>query len=540
MPPTDGKKRGLPLESAKRGELSMRYLSVVLLIFCLCSAAWAAGDDYPGLMNKGIELFGKGEFEAAAITFEKAIEKKKNAPGPYMLLGTALNKIKSYSLALEALNQAKELKTKSNALFFETGRSYLGLGKYKEAYEAFSRDMFNNPQRSASYLMAGVCLYHLGKYKEAMEYLDDAGLMDIRLLPRTRYYTGLCHVQLKEYGEAEESFEWLTRFAKERMKTVESGTPLADTIQKQLEVAEEAARLVGAPPPPPRNWYASMSMGFEYTDNVLSLSKDALLPADISDRHDEAIFMVTQAGYRLFRDEHQELWAMGSIYGNYYFDLDDFDVQQYSPQLQYIFTPNDDWQLRSTVYYTHYRIDGNQSSNSFTFSQAATRLWRADMSTTLDYTVALTEFKDDTTTANDRDGSYHSLRCFQSFLLGHSYDTTFDIGTRLGWNNTQGTQFDSDSYGFFTSIGHDFIWNSRLRYDFSYTRTKFDNRSNRAVPAFSTKRKDKAYVPSIVWLKRFARNWSTSLAFTYLDNDSNITVYDFDKYTLSGALTYTF
>jgi tetratricopeptide (TPR) repeat protein len=510
----------------------MRYLFIALFLVCIFSITCAAEQDYSEPMDKGIELLTKGEYDSAAAKFREAIKERED-PEAYMLLGTTLNRAGEYSRALEALNRARELKTKSAAVLFEIGRSNLGLGKYKEAYEAFSQDISNNPWRDTSYLLAGECLYHLGEYREAVEYFKDAVSREISYLPQAQHYIGLCQVRLKEYREAGESFKRAARVARERKI---AGIPLPAIIQRQIEAAEEAARRAMIIP---RDWYASISMGFEYTDNVLSLSKDALLPADISDRRDESAFFVAQAGHRLYKDPSHELWAMGTVYANHYFDLDEFDVQQYSPQLEYLYTPDSVWRLRSTLFFTHYKVDEEESSNSLTFSQGVTRSWHNHMSTSFDYTVTLIEFEGETDPDEDRDGNFHSIRGYQSFQFA-PYNTILNVGARYGWNNTQGSQFDSDSYSVFGSLGHDFVWDSRIRYDLTYTRTKFDNLSSRADPAFSFNREDDSFSPSVAWFKRFTRNWSTSFVFSYLDNDSNIAVYDFDKYTLSAAVTYTF
>lgn len=510
----------------------MRYLFIALFLVFIFSITCAAEQNYSEPMDKGIELLTKGEYDSAAAKFREAIKERED-PEAYMLLGTTLNRAGEYSRALEALNRARELKTKSAAVLFEIGRSNLGLGKYKEAYEAFSQDISNNPWRDTSYLLAGECLYHLGEYREAVEYFKDAVSREISCLPQAQHYIGLCQVRLKEYREAGESFKRAARVARERKI---AGIPLSAIIQRQIEAAEEAARRAMIIP---RNWYASISMGFEHTNNVLSLSKDTILPSDISDRRDAAVFLVAQGGYRLYKDSRHEFWAMGMAYGNHYFDLDDFDVQQYSPQLQYLYIPNNDWRLRSTLLYTHYLVDEEESSSSFTFSQGVTHTWHDHLSTSFDYTVTLTGFEGETDPDEDRDGNYHSLRGYQSFRFG-PYNTTLDVGAKYGWNNTQGAQFDSDSYSYFGSLGHDFAWDSRIRYDLTYTRTKFDNLSSRADVAFSLNREDDSFSPSVTWFKRFTRNWSTSFVLSCLDNDSNIAAYDFHKYTLSASVTYTF
>ncbi len=510
----------------------MRVMFLAFLWVCVWSIPCQAQPDHSSPMDQGIELLTKGEYDSAAARFREAIQEGED-PEAYLLLGMALNRTGEYSRALKALERARELETASAEALFEIGRAHMGMKNHLEALKAFREDLAKHPWRDESHLLCGVCLYELGEYREAIESLRDSVSREITNTPQAYYYIGLCQLRLKEYREAEAS---LRRASYAATEMGEAGILLPDAIRRQIEGAAEAAKRAEIAP---RNWYASVTMGFGHTDNVLSLSKDTVLPADISSRSDESLFVIAQGGHRLHQGPRHALWAKGTVYANHYLDLDDFDVQQYSPQLELYYTPDRDWRLRSRLSFTHYRVDEDESSNSLTFSQSVTRAWSDRTSTSLDYSATLTAFHGPTDPDEDREGNYQGVRGYQRFRFT-PHHTVLDVGAGYGWNNTDGKQFDSDAYRFFVSLAHDFFWDSRLSYDLSYSRAEFDNLSSRADPAFSVSREDDSYSPSVTWLKRINDHWSTVMAFRYLDNDSNIAAYDFDKYSISASVTYSF
>ncbi len=511
----------------------MRKLFIGLLVLSLFAPpAWAEENRFPGLMDKGIQAMMAKRYQEAAGLFEQAADLEKQNPDAWMLLGTALNRTGDYRRASEALDRARALGSESSDLLWEIGRSRLGQGMYREALEMFQQDIELHSWRADSYLYAGICLQGLGEHEEAVEMFRDCTSKDVNLMPLAYQRMGLSLAAMKKLDEAEAAFRQVGN-----LPAPEGVDPASEAIQSQIRQSRVAAGRLRALKP--REWYASISLGAEHSNNVLSLSKDTLLPENISSTHDESLFMIVQGGYQLHRTNRSQLWLTGMAYANTYFELDDMDFQQFTPGLDFTFLPAERWSLRSNVAYSHFRIDEETSSDSLSLYQGASYSWRDDLTTTFDYGVSFTDFDDDTTSAENRDGSYHNLRVLQGFLF-RKWNSVLSLGGRYGWNNTKGEQFDSDSYGFLGSLVHDFVWETRLRYDFSYTRTTFDALSSRAEPAFSHRRKEHTYYPALTWAKWFSRFWQASLTFSFVENDSNIAVYDFDKYTISASATYTF
>jgi tetratricopeptide (TPR) repeat protein len=478
--------------------------------------------------KEAMDLFEDGRYEDALIKFIILTEKIPNKAEFWDWRARCHLKLREYKEALSSSDIAITLEPFVEEYYKTRGRAYYALGKYSKSAEDFKTYLSKYPRDASIYVMLGLSYFKLDRFKEAEKSFRKAKELSPALRNVVDYHLGYIAIQT---GRKDEGIN-LLRDVMQRTQ----GTPLADEIRSQIDSIEQALKRTDKLP---GKWYASISAGIEYSNNVLSLSKDTLLPSDISQKHDTSLFLVGQGGYNIYTNDRSQLWFSGLVYGNIYFELDDFDVQQYQPGIQYLYNPSEKWQLSSSLFYTSYRVDGDRSSDSFSFSQGATYLMSRNTSTTLNYTGTINEFAGDTLAEEDRDGNYHTLELYQ--LVGFDYLKALLVaGFRYGWNNTDGKEFDSDFWSVFTTLSHNFVYGSRLMWNVSYARMDFDNPSSRAVPAYSYHRRDKTYTGSITWLKYIRKDIATSLGLTYLDNDSNITVYEYDKYTLTLSFTYRF
>ncbi len=435
-------------------------------------------------------------------------------------------KLKEYRAAVLAAEIAITLEPFVEKYYLTRARAYYELGEYRKAANDLEVYLSSYSRDASAQVLLGLSYIKLERFEDAEKHFKKVKELSPSLENLADYYLGYLAIQL---GRADEGINLL-----ESLKKRVEGTPLSDDIERQIQMAREQSK-AGVK----RNWYASITTGLEYTDNVLSLSKDTLLPSDISSRRDKDLFLILQGGYNLYKGAKSQLSISMLMYGNLYFKLDDFDVQQYQPGLEYTYYPSKNWQLLTSLTFSDYRVDGDRSSDSISFSQSALYFMRKNMALNMNYTGTINEFAGDTTSDEDRDGNYHSLEVFQSFGF-QPMRILLDAGLRYGWNNTDGKEYDSDSWSFFTTMSHNFIYRSRIKWDISYTKMEFDNPSLRASPAFSYSREDKTYTGSVTWMKSITEKTSTSIVFTYLDNDSNITAYDYDKYSITLSFTYRF
>lgn len=505
--------------------MGIRYLFIMLLLLCICNPVWAA-KDYSKLISEGKELLTKGEYNAAEAKFKEAIEKNRRDPEAYMLLGTALNRKGKCSQALKALNRASQLKTKSNAIFFEMGLSYMGLSKYKEAYGSFCQDISNNPPWIAtSYLLAGGCLYQLEEYSKAIEYLKDAISKETKQLSQAHYYIGLCQIKLKEYSKAERSFRRVARLSK--------GTRRGEDASKRVSLLRRVIKAEKKKRP----WYASVRLGLFHDTNVISAGKDVVLPTGISKKTDLRSRLSLSAGYRPYQGPKSELWIDYKGNTSFHEQLPDYNTQMSGLALRGIYTLNERLRVGMKAGYDHTWVGGHSYSGIFELSPSVSYRQREWAAVTLAYACQRSDYLIRVAPALDRDGYTNSISLTEDVVVPKT-KLSLRGGLKQSWTESDGSDYDFRSFRTSLTLRHPFFFASRISSGVNYTHNDYDNLNSRSVTPKT--RDDEQFRLSLGLTKEFTANTTGSISYDWIDNNSNIGLFDYTRGILSLGVTYEF
>lgn len=507
---------------------STKYLFVTLFLFHVSVLAWAAGGDASRLINEGRELLAKGQYNAAEAKFREALKKKEDSEA-WLLLGTVLNRKEAYNEALEALNRAKGLKTESNAISFELGCVYMGLGRYKEAYKSFSDDISrNSPWRDTSYLFCGICLHNLGEYRKAITHLSSPMLKGTEHSSNAYYYTGLSQLELKEHKKAAQSF----RRAKARTP---KGTEIANGTKKMLALVEKLIKAEKKRRP----WYASITTAFSLDTNVISAGDDIILPSNISNRRDTAFSPLFSAGYRLYQAPKSELWVDYRGGATFQQDLDEYNTLMQGVTLRgsRFLTPKLTAGMKAS--YDYIWVDESSYSGIFGLSPSISYRQREWTASTLTYTWQKFDyFFDITNPALDRDGHTNSISLTQDVAVPKT-ELYLRGGLHQSWIDTDGADYDFDSFAMSLTLWHPFFFEkTRICGGLSYAWDDYKNRNSRSTA--SRKRDDEQLRFSCSLTKEFTEDITAFISYTRIDNKSNIGIFDYTRGIYSVGVTYNF
>ncbi len=507
---------------------STKYLLIItLFLLCVSVIARAAGPGASSLITEGRRLLAKGQYDAAEAKFREAIKKDSDSEA-WLLLGTVLNRKEAYNEALQALNRAKELKTASNAIYFEMGCAYMGLGKYKEAYESFSEDISHNPVwGSTSYLFCGICLYNLGQYRQAVTHLSNPILDGTEHSSNAHYYIGLSQLKLKEHKKAAQSFRRAKRSAPK-------GTKIANDTNKMLDLVEKVIKAEKRKRP----WYASITTTFSLDTNVLSTADSVILPSDISNRTDTSTGLLFNAGYRLHQTPKSELWVDYRGNTTFQHDLNEYNTMMHGITLRGTRSLTPKLTAGMKVSYDYTWVGGSSYSSVFGLSPSLTYRQRDWTATTLTYTWQRSSYMFDTgNSALDRDGYTNSLSLTQDAAVPGT-ELYIRGGLHHSWTDSDGGDYDFDSSGLSLTMWHPFVLNTTISGGFTYFLDDYKKLNSRS--AKFQKRDDDRLAISLGLSKEFTESITGFIGFTWMENKSNIGVFDYKREVFTLGVTYNF
>lgn len=125
-------------------------------------------------LNECLALHEKGNFEAALVKANEAIEIGGNDPDYYSMRASCYIELKQYPKALKDYNKAISLTVGNARDYRNRGELYVKMEKYDEAVADCSKAVKLNPKYGAAYWWRAKALEKLGKADEAAKDMEEA------------------------------------------------------------------------------------------------------------------------------------------------------------------------------------------------------------------------------------------------------------------------------------------------------------------------------------------------------------------------------
>jgi tetratricopeptide (TPR) repeat protein len=462
--------------------------------------------------------------------------------------------------ALPLVEKAKRMDPSGDgATRLMVGRCYISMEKFAEARIALDGAVAHAPESGDALLARGVASYHLGDKAAARADLEQAqqrlpnnpeaelylGMMlleeerpaeAIERLDRTRtlqsdtvepaanYYAALAHAESGDSREAEAALR--------RVQEIAPGTIWAERAEAALAQAE--ARRAGA-----RSRWLTLQAGLDYDSNVALLSGAVSRPGNISSKDDGRAWWGVDGGADLFRKNGWGGGAGASYTGSQPFTQEDFDqhfvsasfwldrelgantLLRVTPEGGYGWFDGDDF-LRYLAIRPELRHDFGRAGRGTLFVRYAYNDFLYE-----EFDVAL---------RNDRDRDGHYVLVGYDHIVAIGPSTSLRGGVFGRDNTTVGSEYDlvggGGWLGFRQLLPLDLILDAsgRVEYD------KYDRRST-FDPSGSRSRRDTIGMANAVLTKPINEWLSVSARYQYLDNDSNVPVFDYHRHIVGAFVT---
>jgi len=521
----------------------MAIAAAMLAAGFLVSAAHAA--------DEALVLRQSAERLAAENRCEEAMERtaRARALAPDDALAAAIEgrcaiHLKRYDAAVASLSAARELDPALPGVSADLAMAYFHRGDIDAAdaalHEAEQRGEADHPK---VLFYRGMIHLERAENIEAATALDRAARADASIDPLATYYASLAWREAQENEKA--------RAALERLQQQAPGSPWAMAAAGTLDQLGSRVDVGVA------EWFATITAGMEWDDNVVLRGDDTILPnaaspRNISDQQDWRGVWEVDVGAVMLRSANWSAGAMVGYVGDAYVELSPFN--RYTPnaslwidrrisekgyvRLQPFFGYT--WFSEKAFADPYLGTVGTMLSYNHAFDEGSGRLY--GQFAYRDYLYRIVPFDqlgNDVERARNRDGTDYEVGYEHFYPVTSS--TTVEGGVAIGRYNAIGQDWTHTRYSVGLGLQQELPWEFVGSFDGAYTHKPYDSVSTFFVSEPNTVvRQDNVWDIQLM-LERPINQWlSVSARWRYRDNKSNTPVFDYDRHILGGYFTLNF
>jgi tetratricopeptide (TPR) repeat protein len=148
----------------------MRKIVPIIILLLIAQILYSQTADE--LNSQGIELAKKGKMDKAFSTFDNAIKRYPDAPGPYSNRGNIYRMRKEFNLAINDYSKSLELNTKNLNVLYSRANTYLDSEDFEMAISDYTSIIDEEPLFPNIYFDRAYANIMLENYKESKTDLE--------------------------------------------------------------------------------------------------------------------------------------------------------------------------------------------------------------------------------------------------------------------------------------------------------------------------------------------------------------------------------
>lgn len=509
---------------------TMRIVATIIFIHVILGPIGAnASEGSKALTAKGIELLNTGDYSAAVNEFEFAVRTDPADAESYFFFGVAENRLGHAKEALARIRHAESLGFRHPKLAFEQAYALLNLGHYEGVTKTIAESIANNPSDLELQYLFGRAHYGLGNFDQA-----EAALHIAKANPSLADNANLLLASIRDARRPDKS--GVDSYFREVLSR-SPNTPFAEAIHEKIKTADS-----GTSSAPTKRWRAGLYAGGGYNDNVIALGDGVPLPGDISDE-DSALFEGgISIAYDFLRKKTATVSTGYSLSATKYEgELDDSDLLLHSVYLAARRRLDDNWSLTVIANNQFAQLGGDSFRNQFSLRPAA--IYAHTESTSVEaYLRAATEkYYFDSSRFTKRDGETYAAGINLYSRISET-DWRYRAGIELQENRTDGSDFEGNVTRYHATFNGPVMGALEARAGFSYSQRNYDNLNSFTGLVFN--RDDEAFGINASLQHPInlpiGRDQRLYLNYNYIENKSNINVYDYKQHSATAGLIVSF
>ena len=522
----------------------MRWLAAAILAVAALPAF--AADEAPVLRQRAEQLAASGRCEEALPRARRARELAPNDARAALVEGRCLLRQAQYRDAIAPLTAARDLDATLPGVSTDLAQAHFHLEEIDAASAELDRAERENPDDARTQLYRGLVLSRQAKQNEAAAAFDRAGGLDPNYAGIAGLYAGRTWASVQDREKARAAFE--------RARSADPDSEWGRSAAAELETLDAANR---------RHVWAKVRGGVEHDSNVTLQSEYSFgrFPdfQRATEREDTVAVFDVEGGLELLRDEDQSAGAVAGYMGNAHDNVHELDLQYPWVSLWYDRRLSEDTFVRLQPFFGYAWLEtdpfvvhgGGTASISHTFSdrfsgQLFSRVNGNDFlyHLHLDLEPAADAFEEQFVRFRNRDGieSETGIEGFFGLVPG---STSLRAGTAYSHYWAEGRDWERNGLRTWIGATQQLPWRFVLDVLGTYYYHPYDHRSSyddnigRYVSGGGPTRTDHIYdvqaelrYPLTSWAQISARG-------QYTVADSNVEVFDYDRWIAGGYLTLT-
>lgn len=514
----------------------MRYLVIFALLLSLslgfanyCNSEEekiGEGTKISVILEKGIGQYKHENYDEALITLKKAKEDEPRSSLAAYYLGLTYKQLQNYKEAVPPLKEAVTYSPKIKGALIELIDCLYQLGRLDEAKQYIAEAEREGIRPAQTAFLKGLILLKDAKNEEAVSSFENAKELDKSMAQACNYQIGIAYVKINKYGDAARVFKELV--------LVDPNTSMANFANEYMGAIErkEEAR---------RPFKINAGAFWQYDDNVVLLPSDTSVASNIADKADSRQVYTGSAEYNYRPTERFELKGQYFFYYAKQSDLGFYDTLSNT----FVIQPSINLEKSLIAFPTAYNhtlvndkayLSSPSTAAVYNFMVGSSNMGQAFIKYQyLDY-LWETTINDENRTGNDLAGSigwYFFFAKNNGFLnVRYSLDKDWTKGTNWEYlGNRVGVTLLVPG-----SIAHKVLdkFNITLSGDF------YAQHFSKSNSIYHVYRKDNVYTLSALAAYKFYKDSEVQLQYTHVNDDSNISIYKYNRNIYSVGVNLKF
>jgi len=505
--------------------VSRRKLSIaaifVILIFNITAVCESQQEKISPTLEQGIAQYKHENYEEALVLLKKARDEASTSTIAAFYLGLTYKQLQNYDAAIPNLREAVTMNPKIKGALIELIDCLYQLNRIGEAREWIAEAEKEGIRPAQVAFLKGLILMKDNEEEGAVEAFENAKTLDPSMAQSCDYQIGVAHLKMKNFGQAKDVFQKLV-LVDPNSNMANFANEYIDSLSKREEAMKPFKLTFGA--------------AWQYDDNVVLKPSDTTVSAAISDKADTRQVYTANAEYdkKFCNDKY-------GVKGQYFFyygkqtDLGFYDVLSNT----FVIQPSAYFKnglLTFPLGYNHTLVNDKAYLSSPTASGVYNHMFgKSNMA----QAFIKYQYKDYlwTPSSDDEDRDGNDLGGGLGWYTFFAKNKGF-VNVRYSMNQefTQGNNWDY----FGNRVSGTVLIPVLKQLNVTFSGDMFFQNFDHTHSFFNVKRHDQVYTLSTLAAYKFYKESELQFQYTYVKDNSNISLYDYHRNIFSVGVQVKF
>lgn len=488
--------------------------------FCQADEKVGADAKISATLEKGIGQYKHENYDEALATLKKAKEENPQSSLTAYYIGLTYKQLQNYREAIPCLKDAVTFSPKIKGALLELIDCLYQLGKLEEAKEWIAQAKSDGIRPAQVAFLEGLVLLKGEKWEDAVEAFKNAKELDPSMSQTCNYQIGIAYLKGKKISEAQKAFTEVV-ITDPHSNMANFANEYVGTLARRKEMAKPFKFTFGT--------------AWQYDDNVVLEPDNVSIVSNISDKADSREVYTASGEYNHMFNDSAGVRALYTFYYAKQNDLGFYDTVVNNFMIQptlyfnkallslpsgYSHTLINDKAYLSTPYtsaFYNFMPDSSNMGQAFIRYQNDDFLWTSS------------------TSDENRDGNVLSGGIgWYTFFARNKGFVNFRYAMDKDWTKGNNWEYLGNRVSATALIP---VWD---KLNFTVSGDIFFQDFTNSHTVYNVCRKDTVYTLSLLAAYKIFKNCEIQLQYTHINDNSNISVYQYTRNVYSAGVEIKF